>query len=367
MAKSKAITVGKEDFGTAMAVPSYLQDAPSVLDDVDIQQNLARITLNNKGRFQLMDGASEVQKLGDSVQIRFLHVHPTMQRRWYEGDYDEDSDEMQIPSCWSNDGVEPDEASVKPQHANCKNCPLNQPGSGGGKRKACGQSRNTLVQLLDDSPMNNDPLLYKINATSHYADPSNSEDGSMGFSKLTKLADRNGLVLQAYPVEVTSDKDGEMGQANFFVINEPATEAEFKEIQATRASLDMVDMVSLSYTPISDDNNAEEEPEQREAPTRQARGKKTAAKASAKSPAAAKGSSPSGKSGATEEPDDGAEEEEEAVQAAPPARASRARRGRNAPAASPASEEEADTSGDDDGDEPNDVEVNKFLDGLDDI
>ena len=358
---AKALTVGKEDFGIALKVPAYLQEAPSVLDTVDIQQNLARVILNNKGRFVLMDGASEVEKLGDSVQIRFLHVHKHMQRRYYEEAYDEDREEVVVPVCWSNDGITPDETSASPQSDKCSNCPMNKKGSGnGGSRKGCGSSRNTLIQLLDpETPMNNDPLLYKINATSHYADPS-KDDGSMNWNKLMKLADRNGLALQAYPVEVASDMDGEMGQATFFVINEPATKAEFDEIQALRESLDMDDMVSLSYTPVSDDEqeDAPKKSEARKTPSRKAKSKAAPAKETA---------APEGESGAAGESDEGDEGEEAALPAAAaPPGAGRTRRSRKPPV------EAADSAAEDDEPgaaepEANDELVNKYLGDLDGI
>ena len=69
------------------------------------------------------------------------------QNVWWKEEYD-GTDRM--PDCFSRDTVQPDPASESPQSKACVDCPMNEWGSGGGKSKACKNTRTLLVIVDGD-------------------------------------------------------------------------------------------------------------------------------------------------------------------------------------------------------------------------
>ena len=184
-------------------------------------------------------------------------------------------------------------------------------------------------------------VLLRLNASSHYGETPKDEE-VMNFQKLMKLADRHGLPLQLYPVELTFSEDGENSQLEFYVVNEPADEATFKEVTSTIESGNFADMVELNFEPRDEDAEQEEATDKkpRRAPAKKAASKKktTAKKA---------------ESGETEEPDNGGEEAEtpdETVAddgASKPVRGRRTRSTRKAAAEEGGAEDDGLVTGDD--------------------
>ena len=79
---------------------------------------------------------------------------------------------MQIPLCWSTNGVTPDSAAQNKQHPTCAACPMNAWGSrvteAGKQGKACSDSRRIAVVPLNDidNEAMGGPMLMRIPAAS---------------------------------------------------------------------------------------------------------------------------------------------------------------------------------------------------------
>lgn len=334
MAKTTALaTTTDKETGMSINVPSYIKEIEgdakslSILTDVDVATGMLRLSLD-KERFTVVEGRTEVQKLGrDPINVRFIHIHPTVQRTKYEKAYDGDAETVDRPICWSNDGKVPDADVPEPQHTDCKGCPHNKKGSGGGKRKACSTSRNTVVHLINPETGEemHEPVMLRINASSHFSDPDAAE-GLLNFTRLLKLARRQeaaGALLQMYQVELDFAESGENNQLNFYVHPEPCDRETFMAIMEEREANDFAEACMMSFQ--SDDENDDAEETKKAAPKKQSR-------------------APRRQSGKTAQPADAGEKEAtpDATDAAPAESKPKPRRGRKATAAPAAAPEPTD-------------------------
>jgi hypothetical protein len=100
-----------------------------------------------------------------SINVVILKQNPALSKVFYAGKYSEGSDEK--PTCYSNNGLTPEDDSEEKQASKCSVCPHNQWGSritdSGGKGKACADSRRIAVAALG---LINDPMLMRVPAAS---------------------------------------------------------------------------------------------------------------------------------------------------------------------------------------------------------
>lgn len=104
-----------------------------------------------------------------SLRLVLLKASPNVSKNYYEGGYEEGSNEP--PACWSIDGVVPDPGADK-QAPSCAACPKNQFGSritdAGKKVKACGDSRR--IAVIPEGDLANEvyggPMLLRVPASS---------------------------------------------------------------------------------------------------------------------------------------------------------------------------------------------------------
>jgi hypothetical protein len=100
-----------------------------------------------------------------SINVVILKQNPALSKVFYAGKYSEGSDEK--PTCYSNNGLTPEDDSEEKQASKCSICPHNQWGSritdSGGKGKACADSRRIAVAALG---LVNDPMLMRVPAAS---------------------------------------------------------------------------------------------------------------------------------------------------------------------------------------------------------
>jgi len=107
-----------------------------------------RISLRGKA-FRMVVGGEEIavreERAMTIVIVRMAHSDS---RTFFEGAYVEG--QAIPPSCWSTEGVVPDEGVEAPVSKSCATCPNNIKGSGKGESKACSTSRRMAVVLADD-------------------------------------------------------------------------------------------------------------------------------------------------------------------------------------------------------------------------
>lgn len=124
--------------------------------------------LGLKGReFHISQGGTTIDLDDKRIDIVVVHAAPNDHRMYYAGEYQENSKDT--PTCWSTDGVAPDAnvpASCKQADA-CKDCPMNQKGSGGrGEAKACSTKRRTIIMRVEDESYT--PIIADLNAMTLY-------------------------------------------------------------------------------------------------------------------------------------------------------------------------------------------------------
>ena len=130
-------------------------------------------TLSLKGsRFSIRyKGADILQQNADntpmqSLEVVLLKASPAISKFYYEKQYVEG--QINVPDCFSLDGIRPDASSAKPQDQLCARCPQNQFGSRttqqGKKAKACSDNRRVALVPAGDltNAMYDGPLLLRL-------------------------------------------------------------------------------------------------------------------------------------------------------------------------------------------------------------
>jgi hypothetical protein len=126
--------VSSEMIPFAGQLPAYLQGRGAMAKiNKDVVTAAAYPTLRIKGKVFTLAKDNEKQVLttkdadGDeipaaSVQLNVIRAN-TKSRQYYAASYTEGESEGQRPTCFSNDGVAPDDGSVEKQSPKCATCP----------------------------------------------------------------------------------------------------------------------------------------------------------------------------------------------------------------------------------------------------
>lgn len=99
------------------------------------------------GESTLVENPQDPGQPATSLNVILLKANPHISKVYYENGYEEGADTK--PTCYSNNGVAPEDDSEEKQSARCATCPKNQWGSritdNGKKGKACSDSRRVAV------------------------------------------------------------------------------------------------------------------------------------------------------------------------------------------------------------------------------
>lgn len=100
-----------------------------------------------------------------SIEVVIVNRNPNRSKVYYDTGYVEGTDAK--PTCYSNNGIQPEADAQSPQAKKCATCAHNQWGSRvteqGSKAKACADSQRLAVAPVG---MVNDPMLIRVPATS---------------------------------------------------------------------------------------------------------------------------------------------------------------------------------------------------------
>jgi hypothetical protein len=135
----------------ALAVPAYLANVPTIVDN--LAQGDTRNRIGLKGReFHIFKGGSEEGVLETKhADVVIVGAYPRISRQYYDKGYEEGV--SSAPVCYSADGITPEANSSSIQSDKCQTCPQNVKGSalnGSEKSKACGFLRRIAVILSGD-------------------------------------------------------------------------------------------------------------------------------------------------------------------------------------------------------------------------
>lgn len=217
---------------------SILKGAGSALASLDAYKNAVaqtqaaagaseykRISIRGKA-FRVMHGKEEV-KVFKSEPMNIVIVGASkVVRTFYDKDYDPKADAPVFPSCWSNDGMRPDDRVPEDQKcaSSCRECPNDVKGSARqGKGKACRSSMNLAVCI--DGRWD-DVYLMSIPAMSLFG---KKQDQNYPLQAYLRVLAANKAPMQAVVTEVSFDEDADVPKL-FFKPVEMLDEARFLDI-----------------------------------------------------------------------------------------------------------------------------------------
>lgn len=145
--------------GGSEQLPAHLQQyakyAEAAAQMVTGFNSLPKISLKGKQFRYMKDDKEFVYPMGQPFNCVILAIDPPagVAKSWYAEAYS--SDNVELPDCFSADGLIPDNLAAKKQARSCAECPKNAFGSGTdaagnpSKGKACGDFKNLFVVEAD--------------------------------------------------------------------------------------------------------------------------------------------------------------------------------------------------------------------------
>lgn len=104
------------------------------------------------GDSTLVENPNDPGEPATSLNVVLVKANPYISKVYYENGYEEGADTK--PTCYSNNGIAPEDDSEVKQNPKCASCPKNQWGSritdNGKKGKACSDSRRVAIAPADD-------------------------------------------------------------------------------------------------------------------------------------------------------------------------------------------------------------------------
>lgn len=208
-------------------LPAYLRNIELDADTLAIAgggNNFKRISIRG-GVFRMVVGGKEIAtKEGRSLDVVVVRAAHKPSRTFYAESYREG--EKLAPTCWSTEGVKPDDGVTNKQASTCANCPQNIKGSGNGEGRACRFSRRMAVVLADD--LQGDIYQFVIPATSIFGA---GEPNKLPFEAYVQLLKAHTIPLGAAVTEVRFDTQA-TGQKLLFRAVRPLNEDEYDIIRS---------------------------------------------------------------------------------------------------------------------------------------
>jgi hypothetical protein len=151
--------------------------------------------------FRMMVGGKEVAQNEDRfMPVIIVAASPYNSRTFYEGTFKEGQANT-MPTCFSDDGIIPNEKSTDIQAKSCKDCPQNVDGSNpSGKGRACRYSRRLAVLLENDQK--GDVFQLTLPAQSIFG---KGENGKMPLEAYVRLLGTNNVSVTSVVTEMRFD------------------------------------------------------------------------------------------------------------------------------------------------------------------
>lgn len=133
-----------------VAVPDFLKTTDDITKSLAGGTSGKQISIKG-GVWRMLIAGEEIAKNEDrAMNFVVVAANPHVNRTFFAAKYEEGKDIQ--PTCWSEDGVKPNEEvpADQRQASMCANCPQNIAGSGEGTSRACRYSRRVAVALEGD-------------------------------------------------------------------------------------------------------------------------------------------------------------------------------------------------------------------------
>lgn len=188
-------------FSSNAALPDYLRNPEEdITKSLAGQSNTKAISIKG-GVWRMIAGGEEIARNEDrAMNFVIVAAAKTNSRTYFMGKYEEGKDSA--PTCWSADGVKPNEEvpAEQRQHFNCADCRQNIEGSGEGKSRACRFSRRLAVAMADD--IGGDVYRLQLPAKSIFGKP---VDGKMSLQAYANFLSGHGVPISGVVTEARFD------------------------------------------------------------------------------------------------------------------------------------------------------------------
>ena len=241
-------------FKNGGAIPTHFRNSELSATTRALMGGTSARRISIKGNiFRMVVGGQEIAKNEDrGMNIIIAMAAPKTSRQYYSAAYQEGV--VLTPSCWSNDGEQPDKNSESPQSANCGTCSQNIAGSARqGNGRAC-RYTHRLAVLLENDSVNGELYELSLAATSLFGKGASDK---MPLMQYAKLLGSNGLNITDVVTEIRFDTDSATPKMVFRAVRALSVE-ELEAVAAHGASPEAKMAVTLSFQPASP-RNAEPE------------------------------------------------------------------------------------------------------------
>jgi hypothetical protein len=215
-----------------VAVPDFLRQSDDITKMLAGGGSGKQISIKG-GVWRMIVGGEEIAKNEDrAMNFVVVAAAPKVHRTFYMGKYEEGKDVG--PTCWSADGVKPNEEVPEAQRqcGTCDKCPQNIEGSGEGKSRACRYSRRLAVVLENDLEGN----IYRLQlpAKSMFGKP---DGDKMPLDAYAKFLAGHGVPITGVVTEARFDTSEAVPVLKFRAVR-PLTREEWELAQVASASED---------------------------------------------------------------------------------------------------------------------------------
>ena len=247
-------------FKNGGAVPAHFRNVELSETTRALMGGTSTRRISIKGNiFRMVVGGQEIAKNEDrAMNIIIAAAAPKTSRQYYSAAYQEGV--VTAPSCWSNDGDQPDKNSESAQSVNCATCPQNIAGSAKqGSGRAC-RYTHRLAVLLENDAISGELYELSLAATSLFG---KGENNKMPLMQYAKLLGSNGLNITDVVTEMRFDTDSATPKMVFRAVR--ALEIEELEAVTTHGKSPEAKMaVTMSFQPASAKSAHAAEPEELE-------------------------------------------------------------------------------------------------------
>jgi hypothetical protein len=229
-------------FKSGSVIPDYLREAAdATTKDIAGSSGGKQISIKG-GVWRMVVGGEEVAKNEDrAMNFVVIASGKGVTRTFYADKYEEGKDIK--PSCWSAEGVVPNEEVKNPQAKACATCPQNIEGSGDGKARACRYSKRLAVALENDIGGN----IYRLSvpAKSYFG---RAEGEKMPLQAFGKFLSGHGIPITGIVTEARFDTAEAVPVLKFRAVR-PLTKEEWELGKAQSQTEDARQAIELKMVP----------------------------------------------------------------------------------------------------------------------
>ena len=234
-------------FKSGSVIPDYLREASDATTrDIAGSSGGKQISIKG-GVWRMVVGGEEVAKNEDrAMNFVVIASGKGVTRTFYADKYEEGKDLK--PSCWSAEGVVPNEEVTSPQSKSCATCPQNIEGSGDGKARACRYSKRLAVALENDIGGN----IYRLSvpAKSYFG---RAEGEKMPLQAFGKFLSGHGIPITGIVTEARFDTAEAVPVLKFRAVR-PLSKEEWELGKAQSLTEDAKQAIELKMVPSKADS-----------------------------------------------------------------------------------------------------------------